>query len=243
MASIRTSAIGFARGLGGAIISAFAAITDPLGIAKMMGLVDPTTHWTLGETAMRGVFLAVAVIWAFHWYHSVQKQLERGVREPDMPLHEACRWIARDSVWAANYRWPDDQWAERVHAELFSKWQLGQLEIMGVDRDGNGGTNFLPPAMKGNANFEAHKLVMKEAPHHIWTDAAEGGSSRCFYSVHFDRREVVAVWPKRGIFDRLRGNSPVERIGDYAPIFRKQDEQYAKGVTLPHRDLKEILNG
>lgn len=210
---------------------AAAAITDPLDAAKMIGLVDPETQWVLGELAMRYLFLAAAVTWAFVWYHGVNKRMERTAPDPNMPLHLALRWIARDSVWASKYHWPDDEWVERVAAELFSKWHLGRFEMLGVERTGpSGALNYLPPAMKGASEFEAHKLSTSEPPTHIWSLESKGndGLPRRFFQVRLDRRQVMEVWPRRSLLDKLRRNSPVERIGDYTEIFRQQDEWYSK---------------
>lgn len=229
MASIRTSAVGFLRGAWGAIISAFAAVTDPLGIAKVTGLVDPQTEWALGDTAMRSIFVAVAVVWAFVWYHRVQNKLDGGHREPNMPLHLACRWIARDSVWASRYRWPDDEWVQRVAREFFSQWHLGRFEMLGINKDSVGAAfSYLPPVMKDGSEFEAHKLCGPEPPTYIWNwvDPTRKEKPRCFYQVRLDRDEVMRVWPRRSFLDRLRRNSPVERIGDYTDIFAQQDAWY-----------------
>jgi hypothetical protein len=243
MASVAKSVVQFVRGLGGAIIAAFAAVTDPLSIAKMLGLVDPNMHWILGETAMRMLFLAFAVVWAFAWYHDVQTKLERGAREPDMPLHCVLRWIARDSIWASKYVWPDDQWLLRVKDEFLSKWQLGRIEMMGIDRGGVGGFNYLPPALKGSAHIDIAMLVGKFPPTHIWSEEVrtKDGMPRCFDQVKLNRREVMQVWPKRRLIDRVRRNSPVERTGDYGEIFRQQDHWYASEYTQPGTPLDWIL--
>lgn len=210
---------------------AAAAITDPLNAAKMIGLVDLETQWVLGELAMRYLFLAAAVIWAFAWYHGVNKRMERGASEPNMPLHQALRWIARDSVWASKYHWSDDEWPQRVAAELFSKWQLGLFEMMGVEKTGpSGAMSYLPPSMKGSSEFETHKLCTPEPPTHIWdwVNVASDKLPRRFFQVRLDRADVTRVWPRRSWLARMRHKSPIERIGDYAEIFRKQDEWYSK---------------
>lgn len=245
MASVVRSSVHFVRGTWGALIAAFAAITDPLGIAKVIGAVPESTHWIIGETGMRAVFLAFAVAWAFVWFHGVQKEMERGQREANMPLHQALRWIARDSVWASKYRWPDDQWVVRVQAEFLSKWQLGRFEMIGQDRRGNSGLTYLPPALKGSAEFHGHMLTGAEPPTHIWSKEVRtpDGLPTCFYEVKVDRREIAQVWPRRSLLARLLRKSPVERIDaeGYREIFRKQDVWYSKNYSLPGTPLDWIF--
>jgi hypothetical protein len=101
--------------------------------------------------------------------------------------------------------------------------------MMGIERS-KGPLNYLPPAMKETSEFEVHKLCTSEPPTHIfsWVEQGSPDKPRRFFEVRLDRREVMETWPKRSLLDRFRGNSPVERIGDYQETFRKQDEWYAK---------------
>lgn len=221
-----------------------AAIQDPLRWLKQAGFVTETTNWIVSPAWRQFGLLVFAFAWLAVWYHRQRTKFEeRQPPEPNMPLHQVCRWIARDSVWASQYAWPDDQWPLRVQAELFSRWQMGHIEMMGIERTGTGATNYLPPAMKGSSEFEAHKLVLSEPPHDVWSEQvlSQDGIPRVFYEVRLDQRDVLAVWPKKSVLDRLRGKSPIERLGDYGDIFRQQDEWYAGNLTIPATPLKWII--
>ncbi len=209
---------------------ALAAISDPLGWVHALGFMSNIT-WAIEPWARQGFFALAAFGWMWLWYLDVRKKMDRG-HWADMPLHQACRWIARDSVWAAKYRWSDNEWISRVAAELLSRWQAGQFEIMGVPDKSRGAAIYLPPAMKGVTEFEAHKLCSEEPPWFMVSTThrnAQGGSSFYFWAA-LDRNDVRRVWPKRSIIDRFRGRSPIERIGTngYAEKFRKQDAWYAE---------------
>lgn len=246
VASILQSAVAFVRGAYGAIILAAAAISDPLQWPKAFGLMSGVYTWPMEVWERQLLFAALAFLWLFVWFHQKRVAFEdRRPPDPNMPLHHVLRWIARDSVWASKYRWPEEEWVQRVAAELLSKWYLGRFEMMGVERSGpSGAINYLPPAMKGSTEFEVHKLCTSEPPFHMWSLEAKGsdGMPRRFFQVRLDRREVTEVWPRRSLLNRLRRNSPVERTGDYKEIFRQQDEWYSKNYEhVPPTPLAWIV--
>lgn len=207
-----------------------AAVSDPLGWIHGLGFMTDVT-WTIEPWLRQSLFAAAAFGWMWWWYLGVRRKMERG-HKADMPLHEACRWIARDSVWAAKYRWSDSEWISRVAAEVLSKWQAGHLEIVGIPGKSKGAHIYLPPAMKGESEFEAHKLCSDEPPWFIVssTHLTPQGRSSMFFWPALDRDDVMRVWPRRSIIHRLRRRSPVERIDadGYAERFRKQDKWYVE---------------
>lgn len=79
------------------------------------------------------------------------------------------------------------------------------------------------PAFKSEAQWNSHHLVTDTPPTHMWK---EGGES--YYDVHLDGARVKELWPRRGLWARLSGRSPVERIGgrDYGGMFPAQDTYY-----------------
>ena len=183
----------------------------------------------LGTVVTAPVFWIIAVVIVAAWLCLTvltrPKHPDRGRFHPEanMPLYRACRWIARDSVWAAKYRGSDDDWPRKVADELLSKWHLGCFEMMGHE-SATGPLGNIPPAMKQNSQFQAHKLSTDEPPVIIW-GSPNGLTDRCFYDVKLDYRDVRQTWPKRSLLSKLRRKSPVERI-DYADLFRRQDEWY-----------------
>lgn len=244
MSSLVKSGIEFGKGAWGALLGAFAAVSDPLDIAKSIGIVEESTQWAIGAAGMQGFFVGFAFIWMFVWFHRTRSNFEWSQHEPNMPLHIACRYIARDSVWAQLYPNSQDQeWVSLVSREILSKWQLGRFEMFGNPEDFNAPTSFIVPAMKGSAEFNAHNLVSTEPPTHIWSHKhrTPEGHTTVYYRVHLDRKHVERTWPKRSLLSRILHQSPIERIGGYNEIFQEQDDYYIKKNGFSALSLEQIL--
>lgn len=226
MAGIGSSAVQFARGMWVALAAGLAAISDPISIGKRVGILPADFTLPIGETGMRAIFVAIMLGWMFQWFHRLRDRTERETQHPDTPLHLACRWIVRDSVWAANYpKDRDDEWVSAVRDELMSKVTLGRIELFGrLSEQGRPDSviQHVAPSFKGRANWHCEWLVTSEPPTHMWSE----GSGQVYRSVMLDGRQMRRVWPKRSIWSQLRRKSPIERIGNYSPIFAEQDRQY-----------------
>lgn len=183
------------------------AVSGPLGMAAVLALL--------------GIYFG-ALYMTGRDATEVQK-----IQEPTMPLFLACRWIARDSVWAEKYDPAfDDEWVGRVDDELMAKVLQGRIELFGKrHRHGNPSEpmQYVAPAFKSEAQWNSHNLVSQEPPTHMWQ---QGGDS--YYDIHLDGERVKQLWPKRGLWARLFSRSPIERIGgrDYRGIFPQQDAYY-----------------
>ena len=240
MASLSTSIVKFSRGMWAAFLAGLAAITDPLALVKMTGLVDQRYNWALGEEGMRAFFLAFALIWTFLWFHGVQKDIEQGSLDPDMPLHIACRWVARDSVWAAKYEQAfDHQWPNNVDDEVMSKLITGKIEMFGRRRESNlgkGPMQYVTPNDKDKVQWDSSKLLTAEPPTHMWVT---GGPT--YSMVKLDSRQVQRVWPRKTLWHRFSRRSPIERIGIYSEIFAKQDRYYQENFGFSPIPLAAIL--
>ena len=178
------------------------------------------------------ILVAVFVVWlvAFVWSgHKLSPSQAHG-RNADMPLYLACRWIARDSAWAARlHPSRDGEWVSLVDAELMSKVNLGQVDLFGVPRNRGGALYPLPKDFTDHAQWHSPNLVLGDnPPTHMWASSKAQVSPSVYYDVRLDSQQVKRVWPRRGRWARLRGKSPIERIGDYRPIFRHQDAAYQK---------------
>ena len=161
-----------------------------------------------------------------------------------MPLHQVCRYVARDSIWAANFPPTKDQnWVSEVYREILSKWQFGRFEMMGNHENFDGITQVVVPAMKGSTEFNAHWLVSDEPPTHVWSHKhrTSEGQTTVYYRVHMDRKYIERTWPKRSLLSRILRRSPIERIGGYKDIFQKQDAYYREKNGFSPLSLKEIL--
>lgn len=244
------SAYNFCSGLCGPIAAGVAAISDPLHWLKAVGVVSDDTVWLIPLWARQSILLAFGFIWLLIWYHKQRINFEDGRPPvPDMPLHQVARHIARDSNWAADYKWPDDEWVIRVDRELMSKLLLGHIQAFGSYRPDNHA--FAGPEreieldfLKG-AEWHAHDMVSKSPPSTIFRPIMSGGGE--FKNVMFDQRQVERVWPKKNFWQRMRGQSPIDRISrsagnGYDDIFKEQDQNHSK-LTGQYQSptLEEIL--
>jgi hypothetical protein len=166
--------------------------------------------------------------------------MEQGTLNPDMPLHIACRWIARDSVWAETYS-PvhDSQWVVEVDSELMSKVLMGRIELFGRRREvsqSKGPMQHITPNDKSLVQWDSHKLVTTEPPTHMWI---AGGT--VYYTVMLDSCQVKRVWPRKSLWSRIRRRSPIERIGDYSAIFAKQDSYYRENFGFTPTPMAALL--
>lgn len=84
--------------------------------------------------------------------------------------------------------------------------------------------------------WESNKLVSAEPPTHMWVS---GGP--VYHDVHLDGRQVRRVWPRRSLWSKITGRSPIERIGDYSAIFEQQDGYYRERLGFTHLPLAAIL--
>lgn len=217
----------FVCGTWAALLFAAVSFVDPLKALKDVG-VNLGYAWTITPDERRALFMALAFLWMAQWYVRLRlRHQDRQPEEPNMPLYLACRWIARDSVWAEKYHpsW-DQDWAIRVDEELFGKIMQGRIEIFGRrHRRGSptGPMQHIAPAYKSEAQWDSSKLKTDEPPTHMW---AQGGDS--YYNVCLDEARVKQIWPRRSWLARLRRRSPVERIGgkNYSGTFPAQDIYY-----------------
>lgn len=195
----------------------------------------------------RAIFLALAFLWMFVWYWRTRSHYEDAHQEPTMPLHLVCRWIARDSKWAAAYvPTMDDQWPLQVRSELASKIRQGRIEPFGVPtprgRASESATSPFIPAFKESMEWEAGKLALSEAPTYMWS-TDHFCPVETYEAVKFDERRVRQLWPRKSAVARIRKKSPVQRCGGYKLQFKSQDGQYAQtlGATI-HRTLESFFN-
>lgn len=210
------------------------------------------TAFALGWSNMDRLWFVIPVLSLFAiyicllWFSGRDRPNGNASRtpNPDMPLHAALRWIARDSVWAENYPIArDDEWVRRVDQEFRSKWKIGRIEIFGCRGDINAPIEHLVPAMKDTGEYLAHNLVSDEPPTHMWSDTFRDSNGRVivYYRVHLDSRDIKKIWPKRSFWSKIRRKSPIERIGGYEEIFRKQDEYYFNQDGFTKTPLEAIL--
>ena len=235
MGRIARYAFDFAVAMWGAITLAAISFVDPLDALKGLGM-NLGYHWTITPDQRRALFLALAFAWMFVWYYRNRVRYEASKpSEPTIPLYLACRWIARDSVWAARLNPAnDDHWAAMVDEAIMAKVMQGRIELFGKRRR-NGAAVAEPmqhvaPAFKSEAQWDCSNLVTDNPPTHMWQ---AGGD--VYLDVHLDFERVKAVWPRKRVLDRLLKRSPIERIGgwDYGGKFEKQDANYKKMTIRP----------
>lgn len=214
----------------GALCFAAVSFVDPVEHLKAMGLISEQWYWVIGTELRRAMFLVLAFLWMLVWYHRQRIAFEvTRPLEPDLPLHEACRWIARDSVWAEKFDPQYDMhWVELVAKELLGKVSQGRVEIFGEPWRHWGNPEAIQPVpevAKRSLRWEPEKLATACPPTHIWS--AEP-SSAIFHKVMLNRSQVRTTWPRKNLWARLWGVSPIERLGgrDYGGKFSAQDREY-----------------
>lgn len=234
----------FVIGAWGAITLAALSFVDPLNALRGIG-VDLPYEWTITADERRALFLALAFMWMFVWYYRQRTQFEdRQAPEPNMPLYLACRWIARDSEWAAQlHSSRDSEWVSLVDAALMTKAHDQSLALFGVPRNRGGAAYRLPKEFIDAAQWKNHNLVSADdPPTHMWAASKAQVEPSTYYDVRVDSREVRRIWPRRSVWARLMRRSPIERIGDYGPIFQRQDVAYRKRHGYFDAPLQAILS-
>jgi len=231
-----TSIARFIAGNFGAFAFAAAAISDPLHWLKAGGVVSDLWHWDVSQEVRQALFAGCAFAWMFVWYHRQRIEFEENkTPTPNMPLHCVARYIARDSIWAANYpSQNDDRWVIEVDGELMSKLTMGHVYAFGAYRpDNHAGyspVKDIPFAFLEKAEWNSHHLVTTSPPTHMWRSVTNGGG--VYKNVMLDRDQVERAWPKRSWWQKLHKRSPIERINkntrphSYDAIFEKQDQNY-----------------
>lgn len=223
----------FIIGAWGALGLAALSFVDPLKALEAIG-VDLNLEWSITPDQRRAIFLALAFVWMFVWFSRARHRFEIASFQPspNMPFHMACRWIARDSVWAANFDPADDgRWVSLVYNEFMSKMMMGRFQLFGERRPPNGSVqplSHMVSAFKEVAAWDASKLATSEPPSHMWATVSGG---EVYYQVMVDKAEIMKVWPRKSLFSRLKRRSPVERFGgyDYGGKFAEQDLAYNSG--------------
>ena len=202
-----------------------AAISDPLHWLNALGITTGNPDWIYPPIWRQSVCFTVCLLWLLVWYHRQRVTFEDRQQDPTMPLYLVCRWIARDSVWAAKYdEARDGEWASRVDVELMGKVMQSRIELFGKRHEcGNpaGPMQPIPMTFKSKAQWDSNKLASQEPPTHMWQ---QGGD--LYYNVCLDEKRVKQIWPRKGFMARLRRCSPIERTGDYSAIFAAQDAYY-----------------
>lgn len=221
----------------------FALLLDPLDIYNDRLRPQGWPEYNVSAGLFWGVLAALVVWTSFLTYHDLRKRVCNHSPEPGIPLYLACRWIARDSVWAANYNPAlDESWVDRVDSELMSKVMMGRVELFGErykrGSGARGPMQHIAPAFKEVAQWDSAKLVTEVPPTHMW---AKGGD--IYYGVMIDEKQLKRVWPRKSIWDRIIGRSPVERVGGYSygGIFDKQDQLYRKKQGFTETPLEAIV--
>ena len=177
--------------------------------------MSPDYHWTIGPQLRRAIFLVLAFVWMFIWYHRQVIAFEdRQPPEPNMPLHHAALYVARQSKWAANSSASlDGHWITRVDAELISALRAGGLRAFGEYRpdaqNAEQGWREIPREFFDYAEWRSDRLGSDNPPSHMWRSSTRGGGM--YLWVRLDRRQVESLWPRRSLWQRLRGKSPVDR--------------------------------
>ena len=241
--AIVQSCVIFVRNMIPAVILFAAAVSDPLHWANALGLSDGNPDWIYPAIWRQSICFGLCLLWLLVWFH--RNRIAFGLRqpqEPNMPLYLACRWIARDSVWAEKYDPSiDDDWVRLVDEELMAKVLQGRIDLFGKrHRLGNPTEpmQHVAPAFKGDAQWNSHNLVSREPPTHMWQ---QGGDS--YYNVSLDGSRVRSLWPKRSLLARLRHRSPIERIGgkDYGGVFPAQDSYYREKEPVLMSAFEELF--
>ena len=210
----------------------FAALSFIDVVAALRDInVNVPVLWVITPDERRLIFLALAFLWMFVWYVRVRSKYDNAkLPAPDMPLHEAARYLARDSGWAARYPCKlDDDWITRVNQELMSKLNMKHVYAFGIYKaDGKAsesGAKEIPFEFFPHAKWYSCHLCTDDPPSHMWRDSEHGGG--VFRRVKLNKGQVEKAWPRRSAWQRFRRKSPVERI-NYDEIFRNQDESYQR---------------
>jgi len=229
----------------GALALAGLAFFDPIKALQDLGLMSSAWVWDIGPEQRRAILLALMFVWMLGWYH--RKRIAFEDRQPvtgDMPLHLVARYIARDSKWAADYAWPDDDWVTHLNQELMSKLRRGQVQALG--RMNGRAEEDISRDFLRDAEWHSFALILGEhPPDKLYRLSRHGGGT--YENVMFNRHQVERTWPKRSFHHRLKGKSPIDRINrsgedGYSAIFAKQDRAYGQGKSFYQSpSLQEIL--
>lgn len=221
----------------------FALLLDPLDFYNRFKPPEWPTY-DVSVEAFLYVLVGLIVWTSILTFHDLNKRTHQGHLKPNMPLHEVCRWIARDSTWASDYpEQADQEWISNVDDELMSQVGLRGMAVFGQpNRSGqlrHGPYEKLPEEFLKSAQWDSSKLTSEEPPTHMWS--SDNLSAAVYYRVMMDRNQVTNVWPKKPFLARLMRRSPIQRLGGYEQIFADQDSNYAKNAGFSNVPLEAIL--
>jgi hypothetical protein len=216
---------------------ALAAVSDPLGWLHALGFMTDTV-WNIEPWARQSLFATAAFISLFLWYLGVRRRYdERKPGKGDFPIHQAARYIISESAWAAKLP-PDadDDWVVLVSREILSALACGRVRAWGRLRHTMGMTQeqTIPIPLADLQEVEwvkDHQLVTDVPPHTLKILNTE----RNYHRVKLNRRQVQEEWPRRSVWAKLRGRSPIDRWNEkakesgkagYIETFAKQDANY-----------------
>ena len=222
----------FIRGTWGALLSAFAAVSDPLDLSKAAGLVDSDTTWALGDGAMRAIFALFAIGWFFVWFHNQRSKPETPKRRRLIPLHRALQYVARDSIWAASYDAPDTNWVIGLRTAFQRELSHGTITAFGYKEISTWvlepGVTKLDPDVWRQASLDISHLAGVHPPKRVQVDYDH------YDYIEVDLDEVKTVFPPRSKAAAKGGKSPVERIGNYEQLWAEQERKYEEAMKNRH---------
>ncbi|MDT9600088.1 hypothetical protein [Sphingosinicella rhizophila] len=241
MFRVAQSAWDFSKGLSGAIGLAIAAVSDPLRWFQALGFMT-NIRWSIEPWMRQSIFAGLAFLWLFVWYHKTRTKFEdQQPKLPNMPIHKAARWVAQHSAWAASLPAnADDRWVDLVGEEMVFRLGLGRLNSWSYQKyreqipsKGPYDMNFREWAL---GDFNWYKLVLSEPPHSFCH------ANVLHRRVMLNEEEVKREWPRRSLWQRLTGKSPIDRlnararlngVGGYDEVWREQDEAYNAYLLRP----------
>ena len=177
--------------------------------ASAIAMLSLPSTWLV----LAAVFITwlVALIWSGHKLANVKAEFEV---VPDTPLHMAIRYLARDSLWAADFPPTDDgKWIIRADRELISALRLGRISAFGehwperATRQTH--LNQIPKDFFDYAQWHSDRLVTENAPSHMWRNSEHGGGQYLY--VRFSLAELQRAWPRRSLWQKMQRKSPFER--------------------------------
>lgn len=178
----------------------------------------------LAWSAMSGPWIAGAVLLsvAAYVFAIIWTGREEAIKTADNPtvtLPQLLRYLGHNSAWAAERdEAADGDWVADAFSEIRNALSLGRLVGYGICQRDNDGRQHLaftaiPKDFWKTAQFDADAYFKMTAQ--TVTEPIRQGFV-VWTGVRFDLQAMLAVWPRRSLWRKIRGRSPANRTSAVA---------------------------
>ena len=148
-----------------------------------------------------------------------------------VPLYLAMEWLGLRSTWASRYKNDPNDWMVEAERELRDHAAQGLITAWGTHQQGFARSDYAPSAIPKRAWASGKTWYSDWTSPEPPTSLDIYGEER-YRDVRFSQAELQSAWPRRSLFSRLAGRSPIERSGPWKTIKASEQERRRRGLAI-----------